>query len=450
MGKTVEWLDTATPVQWLQQEEFERLEQHLNTLYEEVKAHPEQEYRLLWTYYALTNSYMSTYPHVLAWHTKQPQSHNARILEGAQTIHKAWHIRGSGSAYTVSEKNALRFYAGLAETAEILAPVLEALPDHPAVWHYYVTSQCAHKTASCPEEVATMLDENVPHAYFARSRLMNFIQPKWGGSMEMLRAYQQKMAPKIADNPHWKPLLGFDQLVLCETYRRRGNLNFSLIGCEKAWSYGPDPEYLEIMAPTYIGLNRFELLSEHVKELKARFPSDFYDYKLDDIAERIAISGRDMAWAVYSQSETETSPADTAALASAMEAFAVAIDISPREPNAYIERAYVHTRQKNPDEAEKDLRLAISVNPDAIRSYEELTTLIENRRAGMFGRKDYRDSDADLLTLWVDYTKRHPGNAQAHYMTALQYQRFGGDAEAARRHLETACKKDYKAACPHF
>ncbi len=430
-GKTAEWLDTATPVQWLLQKDFERLDRLLDALYEEVKARPENEYRLMWTYFALEDSYRETRQNVAAWRAERPQSQNARILEGAQAIQEAWAIRGSGVASSVSRENFSRFHAGLERVAEILSPALDAVPDHPTAWNYYVTSQCAHKTGSCPEAIAAMLDENVPHAYFARRRLMNFIQPKWSGSMEMLQAYQRKLEAEMAGNPHWKPLLGFDQLVLCEVYGRQKHFDSSLAACEKAWSFGPDSLYLESIAPTYIGLKRFKQLGEHVRELQTRFPSDAYEDKLKKIAQRMAIRGRDVA--------------RTGDTVSAMEAFAVAIEIAPQEPMAYIERAYLYKQRRNFDEAEKDLRLAISADPDYRESYDRLTDVIMWRRTDTYKR--YRDSDADLIPLWLGYLERHPDDALAHYQLAQHYHHFNHDAEASRRHLELSCKNGYDGAC---
>lgn len=412
-----EWLDTKTSVKWLSEGSFEKLERHLDDLYQEVKKRPEREYRLVWSYLALSDNVQNE-PFVLQWKKARPNSYQMKIVLAGILNAKAADIRQAKVASKISEEDFARIHNLHDEVQEILNAVLKEHPDHPVAHSYYVRT-CPSDKRCLPEE-AERVEKQAPHAYFARRALLSYMQPKWGGSMALIEAYQKVLEKNLKDNPHWKPLMGYDQYALCEAERFDREYEKSLPYCKKAWIFGPDLVYLSAMSWPTAKMGLFSEFRGYADEFRNKFPSDFYEDDFKKFAQTMLKWGNSLK---------KKNPS------SAMEAFTEAQKISPDFDEPYVERAKLYYAQENLSAAESDLQKAVAANPDNLQALEWLSFILDKQRRAQ-----------EMISLWVNYIGRHPEEPKAYYEVAKGY--FSKkDLKATYESVKKACSLGHEKSC---
>ena len=414
-----ERLNTQQAVDWLRAHDFETLEKHLDRLYQEVKEKPELEYRMEWTYEALENSYKKEREAVLLWRRAKPDSTAARIVDAAQLTSIGWDYRGTGFSNTISESNYRKFTEHLDQARVLLEEAMQKTPDHPALYFFYVNAVCPR---GCPADIVTILDDKVPHAYFARRRLLNYMQPKWHGSLKIIRTYQHELSRKLADNPHWKPLLAYDQLALCTLYGGDKRYDQAVPHCLKALAAGVDDLYVSDAAYTLVQADRFESLYKHVNVFRQQFPSDIADNIARRIADRIARRTYDL---------TQAGQYDVS-----QQALDYALQLAPDLASVYVEKGRLSYEQNGDiDAAIADLRHAITLRPGHFYAYEVLTWIMnkENRLP-------------EIIPDLQRYVQEKPQDKRGYYQLSRAY--FAArDVQATWDNASRACELQHEQAC---
>ncbi|MDR0250245.1 MAG: hypothetical protein LBI35_02880 [Burkholderiales bacterium] len=412
-----DWLDTKTPVKWLVEGSYEKLERHLDDLYKEVKKRPGKEYRLVWTYMALSRDAQNE-PHILRWEKARASRYQMKIAFAGILNTKASDIRQAKLANKVSREDFERIHKLHAEARGILEAVLKEKPDHPVALYYYIGT-CASEKHCLPEEMARV-EEHAPHAYFARRAIFNFLQPKWGGSMALIESYQKTLQKNLKINPHWKPLMGFDQFALCGSEQLDREYEKAFPYCRKAWAFGPDLFYLDAMSWAASKLGFFSEFRGYVDEFRRLFPSDYYEKEFHKYAKAM------LQWGNYFRKENPSS---------AMEAFTEAQKIAPDFDEPYVARAKLYYAQENLPAAENDIKKAVALNPDNLHALEWFSFVLGKQRR-----------THEMISLWNNYIERHPEEPKAYYEVAKGY--FSKkDFKSTYENVQKACSLGHEKSC---
>lgn len=132
------------------------------------------------------------------WRAANPDSLHVAVAEAALLRIRAWKIRGTGLAYTVTPDSWRLFYE-LREKAErvlLAAPV--AARERPA-WHQARLSAVLEgdRSASSPDEAFEEAIRRWPTHYNFYNMVAWYMQPKWGGNWRALEEFASKHAEKV-------------------------------------------------------------------------------------------------------------------------------------------------------------------------------------------------------------------------------------------------------------
>ena len=167
-----------------------------------------------------TNNYQQTYgciekPLVENW----PDDYTIWLLKGTAYIQMAWHARGSGWAYTVSDKGWEHFSERLATAQEALEHAWKLNPKDPEIAHQMITVMLGQGGGRNRMELwfdrAMALD---PNDYNACSKKLYYLEPKWYGSREAMLDFGRECVqntnwcgrvPLILVDAHWNYCHGY-------------------------------------------------------------------------------------------------------------------------------------------------------------------------------------------------------------------------------------------------
>ena len=122
-------------------------------------------------------------------------------------------------------------------------------------------------------------------------------------------------------------------------------------------------------------------------------------------------------------------------LKKAQDELSLAIEIDPKNAEAYFWRARTFIRMEQYDDAIGDLRAVVDLNPRYSPAYDNLGWL--------FMRRNKYDESLTYLNKSIELK---PDNGWAHYMRSRIFFKKG-DLQKALENAKTACKLGYKDAC---
>ena len=129
-----------------------------------------------------------------------PDDYTVWLLKGRAFIDMAWHARGSGWAYTVSDKGWEHFNERLATAQEALEHAWKLNPKDPEIAHQMMTVMLGQGGGRDRMELwfnrAMVLD---PNDYEACSKKLYYLEPKWYGSVDDMLAFGRE----CVQNKQW-------------------------------------------------------------------------------------------------------------------------------------------------------------------------------------------------------------------------------------------------------
>lgn len=139
--------------------------------------------------------------YTLRWLEAAPDDAYANMTRGNLLDHRAWEARGEKSSSETNEKQ-MKSAMTLAKEAEILLRKASILQPRliPAYRTLINTQMLAGNSEKIGETFASAIRQS-PHSYYVRNTLINFLQPKWGGSLREMDALVDESEPHIARNP---------------------------------------------------------------------------------------------------------------------------------------------------------------------------------------------------------------------------------------------------------
>jgi hypothetical protein len=167
-----------------------------------------------------TNQYQQTYHRVeKSLLENWPDDYTTWLLKGTAYIDMAWHARGSGWAYTVSDQGWEHFSERLATAEEALEHAWKLYPKDPEIAHQMMTVMLGQGGGRDRMELwfdrAMVLD---PNDYDACSRKLYYLEPKWYGSREAMLDFGREcvqntnwagQVPLVLVDAHWNFRRGY-------------------------------------------------------------------------------------------------------------------------------------------------------------------------------------------------------------------------------------------------
>ncbi len=148
-----------------------------------------------------------------------PNDYTTWLLKGRAFIDMAWHARGSGWAYTVSDKGWEHFSERLATAKEALEHAWKLNPKDSEITHQMMTVMLGQGGGRNRMELwfdrAMALD---PNDYEVCSRKLYYLEPKWYGSREAMLDFGRECIqntnwagriPLVLVDAHWNYCQGY-------------------------------------------------------------------------------------------------------------------------------------------------------------------------------------------------------------------------------------------------
>ncbi len=168
------------------------------------------------------------------WRTHEPDSYLPLLEEGVFYVNYAWHARGSGWAWTVTEDGWKKFRERLPQAEEYLSRSCELNTTDPrAPTELMIVARGLGYGRGQMEKWFKRAVEAYPPHYDAYRMKLTYLMPKWGGSREEMFAF----ARKCAANP---PEGSRVAMMLLEAHEQ---MSYDLGDYERDWAkYYENPE----------------------------------------------------------------------------------------------------------------------------------------------------------------------------------------------------------------
>lgn len=139
--------------------------------------------------------------YTLRWLEAAPDDAYANMTRGNLLDHRAWGVRGGDFSQKTDEKKMKNAMALAKEAATLLRKASILQPRLiPAYRTLINTQMLAGDSEKIGETFASAIRQS-PHSYYVRNTLINFLQPKWGGSLREMDWLVDESESHIARNP---------------------------------------------------------------------------------------------------------------------------------------------------------------------------------------------------------------------------------------------------------
>lgn len=188
----------VSPEALLRADQFDKLEAYYSGILKKYNPKTANSYDAAWR--AIDGiSYSSDLPaHLDRWVAAKPNSPVARLIRGGFYIEHAWAARGSGFANTVSRQGWEEFGKRLELANADLTAAAQLDPHSPFPYAGLITIDMGMsrgvKSAAEHLAAARAID---PSFYPAHSNFMFMNTPRWGGSLDAMKAIAEKHADSV-------------------------------------------------------------------------------------------------------------------------------------------------------------------------------------------------------------------------------------------------------------
>lgn len=400
---------------------YAELEQLLEQLHQDAARDPANEFRLSQAYFAFEDTESRMREELDVWIQLRPDSSEAIIARAGHRVEAAWARRGGGYSAEVA-KDAMADFARLLDlaTRDAEAALVKA-PDHPVAWRNLIRAACGSTGASALVPLVRRLGEHAPASYTAHKVVMNFLQPRWGGSYTAMEQYAERAQAGRARNPRLEILRGFPywaagvDAASAEDYVKAVEL------FDRALSYGADGDFLEDRSRALKKLLRFK---EAMADMKARhesFPTRRSKGALDDAQKDM----RDIAYDLHRAKED----------VQAIKAYEAFLEVWPDDEDVLFYQAQVSSRLNHYGEAMRIYRRVIELNPTRFEAVKGADQVLAREKRWN-----------EILPLWDAYLSLVPDNGEAWFEQGGTYYQMG-DIRRAYANTVKACELKHDAAC---
>ena len=208
-----------------------------------------------------------------AW-VESTQSGISHAARGIYMAGEGFQIRGTKWAHETShgQFNAMleRHYAAVVD----FVAATEKEPDITPVYVWWIQVAKASNTPYTPDQILAQAIEHDPKTYYARFQYMVSLQPRWGGSHDLMRAFAEECAPAGELNPRIWSLKGEVYADLGGLAWHRGDYAEAANQYGVALIYGDRTEWLRHRAGCYYNLGAYQLALNDLTRVLMYSPQD--------------------------------------------------------------------------------------------------------------------------------------------------------------------------------
>jgi len=387
-----------------------------------------------------------------AWVERSTEHFAAWLARAAHEYGKAWHKRGHEYAAKTSRKRWDAFHAEMRRTRADLDRALALNPNSLGGW--WLAMRIGRSTGDRAYEAKASAEAErlCPACYFPYRERMAAALPRWGGSYAEMRAVAQEAMRHQAENPRLAVLGGYEAHDLCSIHMSHDRWVQAKVACERALSFGPEPDFLYQRAEIYLETKEFHEAAVLLDRAIARSPGDLWTlrrrryarHELGDWlgASRDLLTLRQLDPTLTTVAETtkwyvdklryegdllrKAGKADQAAVY-----FDLGLQLAPDDFDLMNRRGHNRAEGGGIDE----LKARVSAAPDDFRLRLELDHALAAKRRFV-----------EVVEMWDAYLAAHPDDARA-------YRERGGAKWHLRQHelaiadMEQACRMGLDPAC---
>jgi tetratricopeptide (TPR) repeat protein len=447
--------DKLTLLALLREKRFEELSSHLESL----QAAFEEDFRKeRWPYVAF-DAFGAADKEVgrliEEWMRAMPDSFAPYQARAEHKIALAWHYRGTKWADLTSKK---RFKKMAKVLATVPVDLDRALELRPALVQAYSARLRLVRAFGLSIDNRTAILEaalrHCPYCFGVRAAYLGSIEPRWGGSHEL-------MAAKAADwqytdkNPKLRQLLGFPDSDRCDLLSRKKPAEAVEL-CERAIAEGPSAWFLLPKGKALINLERYDEAVEVLSDALDIFPqrvsflsmrgfallkAERYDEAARDLVLATRIdplhkqAAKNLKYILTKLVHRAYAQAKAGKLDEAIAEYTRVLNMHPRYAHAYLYRGHAYDDKQELKLAEQDYLHAIEIDSSDIEAYRGLDHVL-------FQQKRFDD----IISHWDRYLERKPKDARALYERSGAYY-HKGQMKLAKRDVSAACRRGHEEAC---
>lgn len=239
-GVPVDTLDRRVLVRWLKRSQYDSLAAELGARWRATQQDIRNEMLLYNAYESFfQNGAAGLQPHLTRWVEARPGDAEPLLAEAYYRYGRAYEARGTRSARGTSEEEMASMMEQIAAGRAAADRALQAAPGH-VIAHFVRLNLM--RLGSVPDRetaintVQAALGDN-PASFLLRDEIMLMLQPRWGGSIEMMRAFAEASREFVGTNPKLALLPG---RVPMEEARMTKEYEMALALLDQASFHGED------------------------------------------------------------------------------------------------------------------------------------------------------------------------------------------------------------------
>jgi hypothetical protein len=402
--------------------QYDELEQLLEQLRQDAARDPAtREFALLQAYFAFENTESRMREELDAWLQVRPESAAALSARSRHRIEAAWDRRGGGYSAEVAKDAMADFERLLGLARQDAEAALAKVPDHPVAWSNLIRATCGTEGASGLTPLIERLQEQAPASYTAHRVVLNFLQPRWGGSYEVMARYAEMAQAERARNARLEVLRGYPHWAAGEDARTDKDHAKAVEHYNRALAFGEEPDFLSSRSRALRHLFRFK---EALADMTARH-EHFASRESKEALDEAQAGMREDAYKLHRANQD----------AEAIKAYQAFLEVWPDDEDVLFYFAQVSSRMNHYNEALRAYRRVIEMNPTRFEAVQGADhTLAREKRWN------------EILPLWDAYLARVPDSAQGWFEQGGTYYQMG-DLPKAYANVVKACELKFDQAC---
>lgn len=400
---------------------YAELEELLERVHQDYVREAANEYRLYQAYAAFGGEEARLREEIDAWVQARPDAYQARLGRAVQRVELAWVRRGRKFSRDVAPEAKEDFVRLLQLAGEDIEAVLAATPGHPLAWRARIRIAGGVGGASAAFAQGEGLARDAPGSYLAHKALINFLQPRWGGSYAAMESYAAQAQVRAGENPQLGVLLGFPYWARAKDIEERDDYDNAIAYYDKALAYGDEAYFLQDRSDALLKLLRFKEAMADMQRENQRFPTHKTRKALDGAPDRM----RKRAYELHRAQEHVR----------AMRAYDAFLELWPDDEDVLLYQAQILADLNRYAEALRNFRRVIQLNPTRFEAVQGADHALAREQRWN-----------EILPLWNAYIERTPDKAEAYMERGGTYfhmqdmaEAYANAARACELGLETGC-----------
>ena len=396
--------------------QFTTLDKELLLLQKEYERDVTKERTLLHVMSAFSNSDPLLEKELELWQKSSPDSLFAHLAMGAYHRNLGWLSRGTRWSSETTSQQFAKMRAHFRKAKDELLFVVDKDPKQSIAYTYLISVLSVRSHIKLRDKYLAEGLQNNPFSVVIRDNYINFLQPKWGGSIEEIETFLKESKALEDKNPTLKRLQGFVEYTQGYSLfvsRKETAYKDAIPYFSKAIALYPNAEYLTSRANAYYYLGEYQKsltdyeaslkdIPQNTRALKGKAEVyrnlKQYDKALKYIDEAISYDKMDpyllhIRGGIYYTTDK---------LDEALKDFTDSLAYGYGKPYGHKMLGYIHYAKKNYSVASQELQLAVEFGDKNSYSWYLLTASQWHERdckfvesANMYERVCQADSSCD-------------------------------------------------------